>query len=41
MFETVFDGRQGWMPAWENRLGLAERKMLTIYILERGGEHPQ
>ena len=41
VFETVFSGRHGWMPAWENRLGLGERKMLTIYILDRAGERPQ
>jgi cytochrome c oxidase cbb3-type subunit 3 len=41
VYESVFGGRQGWMPAWENRLGLGERKMLTIYILERGGELPR
>jgi hypothetical protein len=29
------------MPAWEDRLGVAERKMLTIYILNQGEEHPQ
>lgn len=32
MFETVFNGRRGWMPAWEDRLTLADRKMLTIYL---------
>ncbi len=32
MFDTVYHGRQGWMPAWEGRLSLAERKILTIHI---------
>ena len=38
LFETVYGGRHGWMPAWEGRLGLAERKILTIYIQDRGEE---
>jgi len=36
VFETIYGGRHGWMPAWEGRLGLAERKILTIYIQDRG-----
>ncbi|MBY6163757.1 cytochrome-c oxidase, cbb3-type subunit III [Mameliella alba] len=32
LFETIYGGRQGWMPAWENRLTEAQRKMLAIYI---------
>ena len=38
MFETVYGGRQGWMPTWEHRLGLAERKILTIHIQELARE---
>lgn len=34
LFETVHDGRQGWMPAWEDRLSLAERKILAAHIQE-------
>lgn len=36
--ETLKNGRQGVMPHWEDRLTLAERKMLTLYVLdfERG-----
>jgi cytochrome c oxidase cbb3-type subunit III len=41
IFETIFHGRQGWMPAWENRMGLAERKILTIYIQDLPGVHPR
>jgi cytochrome c oxidase cbb3-type subunit III len=36
LFETIYGGRQGWMPTWENRLGLGERKMLTIYVQDLG-----
>ncbi|RVV96713.1 cytochrome-c oxidase, cbb3-type subunit III [Mesobaculum littorinae] len=32
LFKTIHDGRQGWMPAWEDRLTLAQRKMLALYI---------
>lgn len=32
VFETIFGGRQGWMPAWENRLTETERKILTVYL---------
>ena len=34
LFETIHDGRQGWMPAWEGRLTDAERKMLAVYLLD-------
>ena len=36
MFTTINQGRQGWMPAWEDRLTVAERKMLTLYIHDLG-----
>ena len=42
VFETVWNGRQGWMPSWEGRLSEAERKILTVYVLELAGElNPQ
>ena len=34
LFETIHDGRQGWMPAWDGRLTEAERKMLAVYLLD-------
>lgn len=34
LFETVHDGRHGWMPAWEGRLTEPERKMLAVYMLD-------
>lgn len=40
VFRTVFHGRQGQMPAWEGRLSLAERRMLTLYLLDLQGGAP-
>ena len=37
LFETIYGGRQGWMPAWEHRLSPVEIKMLTAYVLNLGG----
>lgn len=36
IFQTVHDGRQGWMPAWEGRLTETERKILTLYVQDLG-----
>ncbi|WBU53998.1 cytochrome-c oxidase, cbb3-type subunit III [Paracoccus sp. SCSIO 75233] len=36
LFDTIFGGRQGWMPAWEERLPETERKILAIYLEELG-----
>ncbi len=41
LFHTIHDGRQGWMPAWEDRMSLADRKILTIYIRELGARAGQ
>ena len=38
LFATILHGRQGWMPAWEGRLSLADRKILTLYIQNLGKE---
>ncbi|QIE56025.1 cytochrome-c oxidase, cbb3-type subunit III [Pikeienuella piscinae] len=38
LFQTVWGGRQGWMPTWEDRLSEVERKILATYILELGGK---
>jgi len=38
MFDTIWGGRQGWMPAWENRLTEVERKALTVYLMQLGQE---
>jgi cytochrome c oxidase cbb3-type subunit 3 len=36
LFKTVMDGRQGWMPSWEDRLTVTDRKILAAYLLELG-----
>jgi cytochrome c oxidase cbb3-type subunit 3 len=37
LFHTVHDGRQGWMPAWEGRMSLADRKIMTLYLQQLAG----
>jgi len=37
LFHTVHDGRQGWMPAWEERMSLADRKIMTLYLQQLAG----
>ena len=32
VFSSIWDGRQGWMPAWEDRLSETERKILAVYL---------
>src|SRR5215467_11098667 len=32
---TVWGGRQGHMPTWENRLSELDRKILTLYVLDK------
>ena len=34
IFATVWGGRQGHMPTWEQRLSLVDRKVLALYLLE-------
>jgi cytochrome c oxidase cbb3-type subunit 3 len=34
IFTTVWHGRQGQMPAWENRLSSLERKILALYLVD-------
>ena len=38
IYRTIWDGRQGVMPSWEERLSHADRKMLTVYLQELAGE---
>ena len=38
VFETIWSGRQGWMPSWADRLSEAERKILAVYVLDLSGE---
>lgn len=35
MDTTVWGGRQGRMPTWENRLSDLDRKILTLYLLDK------
>lgn len=41
LFDTIWNGRAGWMPAWEGRLSETERKILTIYLTQLGQEAAQ
>lgn len=41
MFDTIWDGRQGWMPAWEDRMTETERKMLTVHLQQPRREAAQ
>lgn len=38
LHQTVWNGRQGLMPSWEQRLTATERKILTVYILAQQKE---
>jgi len=40
IYRTVWGGRQGHMPSWEQRLSEAERKALTLYLLDLGQGAP-
>lgn len=39
-YRTVYGGRQGRMPAWENRLTETDRKILTLYVLDLNRSEP-
>ncbi|NML91298.1 cytochrome-c oxidase, cbb3-type subunit III [Sphingobium sp. TB-6] len=36
IYTTIYNGRQGEMPAWEHRLSPVDRKILTTYLLDQG-----
>jgi cytochrome c oxidase cbb3-type subunit 3 len=40
IFTTVWSGRQGHMPAWENRLSALDRKILTLYLTDLRSRAP-
>lgn len=40
IYDSVFYGRQGHMPTWESRISEADRKILTLYILDLGRISP-
>jgi len=35
VFQSVWHGRQGQMPTWEGRLTPAQRRLLTLYLLDQ------
>lgn len=37
---TIWNGRQGQMPSWEARLTETDRKILTLYVLDKGNPAP-
>ena len=40
IYSTISGGRKGEMPSWEGRLTPAERKLLTVYVLDLGRRTP-
>jgi len=36
IYQSIHDGRQGEMPAWDHRLSPVDRKILTVYLLDKG-----
>jgi cytochrome c oxidase cbb3-type subunit 3 len=40
IYTTVWNGRQGHMPSWEARLTPVERKILTLYLVDRMAAAP-
>jgi cytochrome c oxidase cbb3-type subunit 3 len=32
---TIWGGRQGHMPTWESRLSNLDRKILTLYLVDK------
>jgi cytochrome c oxidase cbb3-type subunit 3 len=37
---TVWGGRQGHMPTWESRLSVLDRKILTLYVVDKRAPGP-
>lgn len=40
LFTTVWHGRQGHMPTWENRLSALDRKILALYLVDLRARNP-
>jgi cytochrome c oxidase cbb3-type subunit 3 len=40
IYNTAWGGRQGHMPTWESRLSPVDRKILTLYLVDRGKLRP-
>lgn len=41
LIRTVYNGRQGHMPYWEDRLSEIDRKILTLYVTEIAGRQAE
>ncbi|WP_324751715.1 cytochrome-c oxidase, cbb3-type subunit III [Roseovarius sp. Pro17] len=41
IYDSIWNGRQGWMPSWEGRLSETERKILTVYLTDLRQEATQ
>ena len=37
---TIWGGHQGHMPTWESRLSELDRKILTLYLLDKRTAQP-
>ena len=40
IFASIWHGRQGHMPTWENRLSPVERKILALYLVDLRSRNP-
>lgn len=40
IYDTVWNGRQGRMPTWENRLSDVDRKILALYLVDLRATRP-
>lgn len=40
IYDTVWNGRQGLMPTWEDRLTTVQRKILALYVVDFRGRSP-
>jgi cytochrome c oxidase cbb3-type subunit 3 len=38
IYETVYNGRTGYMPNWDTRLSEVDRKILATYVISLGDE---
>ena len=41
LIRTIYNGRQGHMPSWEDRLSETDRKILTLYVTEIAGRQAE
>src|SRR3546814_15569786 len=38
IYQTIYEGRQGEMPAWEHRLSPVESKIRNLFLPDKGSE---